>query len=65
MAKIEFQQISGDRYRIVGSNNIIVSKSEKNKLEKKETTKQKNNKGSTTHESVTSDTVKETESIIK
>lgn len=33
---MEFKKLSEDRYLVVGSNNRIVTKKEKNKLEKKE-----------------------------
>lgn len=36
MSKLEFQKLVGDRYRIIGSNNRIVSKEEKLKIEKDE-----------------------------
>jgi len=36
MSKLEFQKLAGNRYRIVGSNNRIVSKEEKLKIEKNE-----------------------------
>lgn len=36
MSKLEFQKLAGDRYHIVGSNNRIVSKEEKLKIEKNE-----------------------------
>lgn len=34
MSKIEFKELPGKRYRVVGSNNLIVSEKEKLKIEK-------------------------------
>lgn len=57
---MEFVKITGNRYRIVGSNNKIISEAEKEKLEKKETKKAKPKK-KVKNEKPTTDNIEQTE----
>ena len=57
---MEFVKITGNRYRIVGSNNKIISEAEKEKLEKKET-KEAQPKKKVKNEKPTTDNIEQTE----
>ena len=57
---MEFVKITGNRYRIVGSNNKIISEAEKEKLEKKETKEEKPKK-KVKNEKPTTDNIEQTE----
>lgn len=56
---MEFVKITGNRYRIVGSNNKIISEAEKEKLEKKET-KEAKPKKKVKNEKPTTDNIEQT-----
>lgn len=57
---MEFVKITGNRYRIVGSNNKIISEAEKEKLEKKEI-KEAKPKKKVKNEKPTTDNIEQTE----
>ena len=57
---MEFVKITGNRYRIVGSNNKIISEAEKEKLEEKET-KEAKPKKKVKNEKPTTDNIEQTE----
>lgn len=60
---MEFVKITGNRYRIVGSNNKIISEAEKEKLEKKEEKeiKEAKPKKKVKNEKPTTDNIEQTE----